>query len=405
MPPTYAEYLEVQSQLEQQQEVISFERLQQCGRKFLGEIQVKAGSSYFGNCPRDASGHCKPKDTGDETGAGKERQQQPAASKPSSQGQGNTPKPPSTGQGNSPKRPLSSKQAASIHAEMDDFVNPQAALQHGFERGYVTSKGSAYLEKQGGTTRYKKSSGQGQGKIDSHSTGTYYVTPERADKIREIMQDYSMNPTYKASVRSVANDQIAIVIKDRKTEKVSDSLSRVIQVEYDPKVGVSPIEVWDKNEQGEYGFHIGHPIVKVVDFKSGSQQKALSYLDESRGGALVPPPAQGPCLPTRRNQPSVLDKNKLKQLRYKYRRQGILATVESAGQYLAQKWEQLEGRYGRRPALMMAIAMITSSPLPGNIAAIITAAEVSRGIRTYFRNDLEGFSSKDWVVVSTLPLR
>ena len=411
MPPTYAEYLEAQSQLEQQQ---PFVRLQEAKEKFL--YDVKAGS-YFDKCPRDATGHCKPKDTGDETGGGQASQQrQGGTQKPSGgQGQGQQPQQPKQpqqqssqqkpyhSQGNGPKHPLTPQEAKLIKGTMNDFIDPKTAAANGFEQGYVTSKGSAYITKQGGTTRYKKSAGQGQGKIDAHSTGTYYVTPEQSEQIREIMQEYATNPSYKASVRSIGNDQIGIYVKDRKTGKVADNQSKVIRTTYDPKVGVSPVEIWDKDETGEYGFHIGHPIVKIIDFQPGAQKKALSYLDESMGGALIPPPAFGPKPPLRRNHTSVLDKAKLKELRSKYRLKNHLSTVEHAGKFLAEKWQQLEGHYGRREALMLATAMISSFPLPGNIAEIIAAAEVTRGVRTYFKKDLQEYISKGWITIGGGP--
>ena len=244
MPPTYAEYLEAQSQLEQQV-TVSFSRIQECGHKFLQSFPSKAGS-YFGNCPRDTSGHCKPKDTGDETGRGQQEGKNPAGKPvPPSTGRGsagNTPSGGGQGQGqgassgsgqNTPKHPLTPQEARKIKADFNDFVDPQAAAAHGFEQGFVTSKGSAYLTKQGGTTRYKKSPGQGQGKIDPHSTATYYVTPDMTEKILEIMQEYALDPTYKASIRTVGKDQIGIVIKKRQTGQINNERSKLIPIASD----------------------------------------------------------------------------------------------------------------------------------------------------------------------------
>ena len=131
--------------------------------------------------------------------------------------------------------------------------------------------------------------------------------------------------------------------------------------------------------------------------------KTLSAYDTSRGGALVPPPAFGPKLPLRRNQPSVIDKIKVKELRTKYRYKMAMSTVENAGKFLAEKWQQLEPHHGRRQALMLAVAMISSSPLPGNIAEIIAAAEDTRGVRTYFKKDLQECVSKGWVTIGGGP--
>ena len=59
---------------------------------------------------------------------------------------------------------------------------------------------------------------------------------------------------------------------------------------------------------------------------------------------------------------------------------GIGSTVQSAGSWLADRWAQLEGRYGRKGALTMAVGMLATMPIPGNVAAIIAAAEAIRGV-------------------------
>jgi hypothetical protein len=70
--------------------------------------------------------------------------------------------------------------------------------------------------------------------------------------------------------------------------------------------------------------------------------------------------------------------------------------VSDAAQWLASKWAELEGRYGRRTALTMAIGMISTMPIPGNITAIIAAAEAIRAIRGWSEKNL---SPDDWTVI------
>lgn len=146
-------------------------------------------------------------------------------------------------------------------------------------------------------------------------------------------------------------------------------------------------------------------------FAVDCQVKTLSYLDTNLGGALVPPPRQARISKLRRNR-AALDSQGWKQLRQKYRNKGLgspdhattslawtlqaqtedhhtekpfpFNSVESAGRWVATKWLMLERRYGRRTALALAIAMITSAPLPGNVAAIVAAAEAVRGLHGYF---------------------
>ncbi len=65
-------------------------------------------------------------------------------------------------------------------------------------------------------------------------------------------------------------------------------------------------------------------------------------------------------------------------------------TVQAAGKWLAGKWAALESRYGRKGALAMAVGMIATSPMPGNIAAVIAAAEAVRGIAGFFDKECGG---------------
>lgn len=57
-------------------------------------------------------------------------------------------------------------------------------------------------------------------------------------------------------------------------------------------------------------------------------------------------------------------------------------SLSDAGKWLADKWQQLEGRYGRKGALAMALASVVTFPIPGNLAAVVAAAEAIRGLRS-----------------------
>ena len=106
--------------------------------------------------------------------------------------------------------------------------------------------------------------------------------------------------------------------------------------------------------------------------------KDMSWLAGGHGAELVKPPKQG------------VGKAKLKELRAKYKAdsqmdKGMVGdALQSAGRFLARKWEQLENRYGRRAALTMAIAGLATFPIPGNLTAIIGIAEGIRGLHGYF---------------------
>lgn len=55
--------------------------------------------------------------------------------------------------------------------------------------------------------------------------------------------------------------------------------------------------------------------------------------------------------------------------------------LDSAARLLADQWNSLESRYGRKIALGMLAAILATLPIPGNVAAVLAAAEVGR----YFR--------------------
>ena len=140
-----------------------------------------------------------------------------------------------------------------------------------------------------------------------------------------------------------------------------------------------------------------------VESQLAMQTKAMSAFSETSGGALVPPPYQARGFRLRRNKPAILSKG----LRGKYRKgwfsdcerddQGHClpkgegrqagtgrAAIQKAAQWLATRWAKLEERYGRRAALSMAAGMIATLPVPGNITAIVAAAEAIRGLHGYF---------------------
>lgn len=192
------------------------------------------------------------------------------------------------------KHPRDSQGQFSLGANIaseEHFRSKSAAKNAGFTQMLVTSKGSKYLVKDGGTSRMKASEGNGQGEIHGHSTATHYVDQATADKVMEVMRDYSVDPHFKASVRSVGNGRIGIVVKNRKTGQVDNSKSLLLKSVTSPTVGKSPIEVWDKDSQGRYGFHIGHAISSIhesvddhafdSDPSSGAKKAAVSAALES----------------------------------------------------------------------------------------------------------------------------
>lgn len=112
-------------------------------------------------------------------------------------------------------------------------------------------------------------------------------------------------------------------------------------------------------------------------------KKDLSWLDASRGGALVPPPKR--LKPTR------------------LRRKGLL---DSSARWLSSRWNVLEARYGRAQALTMLGAMLATAPIPGNIAAVIAAAEALRYFVGTVPHELKSvgvYGTKQWVTVGGGP--
>lgn len=124
-----------------------------------------------------------------------------------------------------------------------------------------------------------------------------------------------------------------------------------------------------------------------------NDNKALSWLDSGSGGALVPSPQQGSVVPVKRSKLSLLRKKYAKQrmlsrtgiksMVLEAHSKGMFSTVRDAGRWIAEKWSRLEVRYGRRAALAMIVAMAATMPMPGNIAAVVGAAEAIRGLHGY----------------------
>ena len=62
--------------------------------------------------------------------------------------------------------------------------------------------------------------------------------------------------------------------------------------------------------------------------------------------------------------------------------------IQDAAQWLADRWAKLEERYGRKVALTMAVAGLATFPIPGNVTAIIAAAEAIRAIQGWVSKNL-----------------
>lgn len=71
-------------------------------------------------------------------------------------------------------------------------------------------------------------------------------------------------------------------------------------------------------------------------------------------------------------------------------RKGFFSTIQDAGRWLAEQWEAGEHRYGRAGALTMAASMLATMPVPGNVLAIIAAAEAIRGLTGFFKREMGG---------------
>lgn len=75
----------------------------------------------------------------------------------------------------------------------------------------------------------------------------------------------------------------------------------------------------------------------------------------------------------------------------------------TASEWLAHKWASLESRYGRKGALTIAVTMLATMPIPGNIPAIITAAEAIRGIHGLISNSIDDDKEHEYMAVLGVP--
>ena len=76
--------------------------------------------------------------------------------------------------------------------------------------------------------------------------------------------------------------------------------------------------------------------------------------------------------------------------------------IQDAARWLADRWAQLEERYGRKVALTMAVAGLATFPIPGNVTAIIAAAEAIRAIQGWVSKNMTEDEQKDLDVADLL---
>lgn len=125
---------------------------------------------------------------------------------------------------------------------------------------FETAKGSRYTVRGDGTERFKAATGEHLPPSDT----TVYVAPDVNRRLLEALQAFGADSRIRASIRTLGDGRIGLLVKDRATGQVRNDLSRNIPYSAKPEVGLHPLEIWNKNpDTGEYGFHLGHPIARV----------------------------------------------------------------------------------------------------------------------------------------------
>jgi N12 class adenine-specific DNA methylase len=151
---------------------------------------------------------------------------------------------------------------------------------------FVTSQGSQYEAVGAGTRRYKATTEREYEPSDS----TVYLAPDVAKRVTEELQSYSrgMND---ASVRRLPDGQVGLVVENAETGAVRNDLSRTLPHSEKPAMGLHPLELWnDRNPRtGEYGFHIGHPIVAIQNTTREPSEYRLERRDKFLAAAKSTP--------------------------------------------------------------------------------------------------------------------
>lgn len=151
-------------------------------------------------------------------------------------------------------------------------------------KGFKTSKGSTYDFGDGGTTKRNKSLHAGHDKGDvgekKPSEQTLFLKPEHA---QEIGMWQSLQAKGKRIL--VQGDEVLLLSDNPKTGK--KGLDGRFKFSDEPSIGSSPLELWDKSDQGWWrGNHPGNEITELYEDEDSSEED-LDSIPFSRPGQSV----------------------------------------------------------------------------------------------------------------------
>lgn len=184
------------------------------------------------------------------------------------------------------------KQAEKIFSELDAEIAPKEATRREAlkkfnekvkpvekskptpaETSFTTAKGSTYTVKDGKTVRNKAERAEHPGEkgIQPESEKTYYVSKEDADKL-SILQAHGP----KTKLLELPDGTIGVQFTSgpNKGKVVKES---VISPNKNPKIGLTPVEVWKNGER----VHFGNKIVSV-NSKPATRQELIDRVKKPK---------------------------------------------------------------------------------------------------------------------------
>jgi strawberry notch-like protein/conjugative element/phage-associated large polyvalent protein len=173
------------------------------------------------------------------------------------------------------------EQAAALMAELDaeagkpspESVQPTGAKLHNESAvspagQFTTAKGSVYQVDGSRTSRQKRATGEAFGASDR----TMYLDPDTASRAQAHIDSFNQGDTT-ARPQILEDGRIAIVVKDKATGQVRDDLTRVVEGQDAPAVGLHPFEVWKKTPTGERSWHFGNAITSIEAEKPSAESE------------------------------------------------------------------------------------------------------------------------------------
>lgn len=114
---------------------------------------------------------------------------------------------------------------------------------------FITKHGSVYTEHE----RWKF-----DGSCHLRGDKTFFVSSEVVDQVAQSLM-WNNHSGSRASLTVVDNILVLVVINKHTNEVIPSKCRRLTTATLSPAIGLSPIEIWDKDKK----YHVGHEIAHM----------------------------------------------------------------------------------------------------------------------------------------------